>query len=278
LTTSSSGIILRPIVEGLPPIWSVEVEPYPDDRPPTGPNLRRFGPIVVPQLYEQIAAHLTGLVLSGALQPGERLPAERDLALQLEVSRSSLREAIAELAVEGILETRRGSGSYVSANARERARARAGIATAARAANASPVALLEARMQIEPAIATLAARRAQPDPVAEELLAVMERQRDPESPTARSAWNDADRLFHRQLARMSGNPVMATIADWVAELMDEPLWQRLRDESVAVPGRMRIHMAEHRMIYESIVGGDVEASAFFVRKHIERVRRYMGLE
>ena len=64
----------------------------------------------------------------------------------------------------------------------------------------------------------------------------------------------------------------------VAAVMDQPLWQRLRDESVAVPGRARLHAAEHRMIYEAIVDGDAEAAAFYATQHIQRVRRYMTLE
>ena len=59
--------------------------------------------------------------------------------------------------------------------------------------------------------------------------------------------------------------------------MDQPLWQRLRDDSIAVPGRTRIHVAEHRMIYEAIVAGDAEAAAFYSLQHINRVRAYMEL-
>ena len=52
---------------------------------------------------------------------------------------------------------------------------------------------------------------------------------------------------------MTDNPVLVALADHVAAVMDQPLWQRLRDESIAVPGRTRLHAAEHRMIYEAIV-------------------------
>jgi DNA-binding FadR family transcriptional regulator len=90
-------------------------------------------------------------------------------------------------------------------------------------------------------------------------------------------WNASDRLFHRQLAAMTGNPVLLAFADHVATLMDEPLWQRLRDDSIADPGHMRIHVAEHRMIYEAIVSGDGEAAAFYSLQHINRVRAYMEL-
>ena len=137
--------------------------------------------------------------------------------------------------------------------------------------------MLEARAQLEPAVARLAAQRAQPDPAAENLLAAMEAIGDPAEPGARATWSASDRLFHRQLAAMTGNPVLLAFADHVATLMDQPLWHRLRDDSIAVPGRTRIHAAEHRMIYEAIVDGDAEAAAFYSAQHINRVRTYMEL-
>jgi len=76
---------------------------------------------------------------------------------------------------------------------------------------------------------------------------------------------------------MTGNPVLIAFADHVAALMDQPLWHRLRDDSIAAPGRIRIHAAEHRMIYEAIVAGDAEAAAFYSVQHINRVRAYMEL-
>src|SRR5262249_61863815 len=100
----------------------------------------------------------------------------------------------------------------------------------------------------------------------------MEAATDPEDPAARATWNASDRLFHRQLAAMTGNPVLLAFADHVAALMDEPLWQRLRDDSIATPGRTRIHVAEHRMIYEAIGEGNSEAAAFYSARHLHPVR------
>jgi DNA-binding FadR family transcriptional regulator len=71
--------------------------------------------------------------------------------------------------------------------------------------------------------------------------------------------------------------VLATLAGHVADVMDQPLWQRLRDDSVADAAHKRIHVAEHRMIYEAIVAGDAEAAAFYSLQHINRVRAYMEL-
>jgi DNA-binding FadR family transcriptional regulator len=127
---------------------------------------------------------------------------------------------------------------------------------------------------LEPQVAALAARTGRPDPYAEELLVRMDRAAE-ESDGA--GWNEGDRLFHRQIAVMTANPVLVALADHVAAVMDQPLWQRLRDELVAAPGRARLHAAEHRMIYEAIVGTDPEAAAFYANQHIQRVRRYMTL-
>ncbi|MGZ4278276.1 MAG: FadR/GntR family transcriptional regulator [Solirubrobacteraceae bacterium] len=229
-----------------------------------------------PQLYERIAARLAEDVRSGALAPGERLPGERELARRLGVGRSSVREAIAALQVDGIVVTRPGSGTYVADDGVRRAADREPGGAAP--ADASPSALLEARALLEPQVAALAARRAGRDAEAERLLEAMEAVDDAGSPTGRLAWNDADRLFHRRLAVMTGNPVLAALADHVAAVMDQPLWQRLRDDSVAVAGRMRLHVAEHRMIYEAVVSGDAAAAEFYAAQHIDRVRRYMTLD
>ena len=82
-------------------------------------------------------------------------------------------------------------------------------------------------------------------------------------------------MFHRQIGVMTGNPVVIAICDQLAEIMDQPLWRRLRDDSLSDASRMRIHIAEHRMIYEAVIEGDAEAAELYSRQHIRRVRRYM---
>jgi DNA-binding FadR family transcriptional regulator len=234
-----------------------------------------LGPLRVEQVYEQIAARIMQDIRAGLLTPGQRLPSERELARQMEVGRSSVREAIGVLQVDGIVETRPGSGSFIAADAPERLRAEPQSVLVAH--DASPFALLEAREAFEPAVARLAAMRARRDPIVERLLEDMERLSDPGSPEERSIWSDADRLFHRQIGVMTANPVVVAFYDQIAEIMDQPLWRRLRDDSLSRPGRMQIHIAEHRMIYEAVIDGDLEAAELYARHHIRRVRRYMTL-
>jgi DNA-binding FadR family transcriptional regulator len=220
----------------------------------------------VRQRYEQVADRIAADIRAGRLAPGERLPSERDLTRRLEVGRASVREAIAALQVAGMIETRPGSGSFVAAGADELTRD---------AHDSSPSDLLEARTLLEPAVARLAAQRGRPDADAEKLLAEME---EAAAHGDLAGWNDCDRRFHQRIAALTGNPVLVELADHIAAVMDEPLWQRLRDDSIATAGRTTIHLAEHRMIYEAIADGDAEAAALYAHQHIRRVRRYMNLD
>ena len=230
------------------------------------PLLQPTGPLYEPQRYERIADRIAADIRAGRLAPGAKLPGERELARRLEVGRASVREAIGALQLRGVLETRPGSGSFVAADALER------LGGELSAHDASPFDLLETRLLLEPGVAALAARRGRRDPETEALLDAMDAA---EGAGDRAGWNDGDRRFHRQLAALTANPVLLGLADHVAALMDQPLWQRLRDDSVAQPGRARIHAAEHRMIYEAIVDGDPAAASFYATQHLERVRRYM---
>jgi DNA-binding FadR family transcriptional regulator len=230
-----------------------------------------WAPLEQPQRYERIAARLAADVRAGRLAPGERLPSERELARRRGVGRASVREALAALALHGVLETRPGSGSFVAADAHAHVAEEDGAGPPV--PDASPSELLETRMLLEPQVARLAAGSARRDAELERLLDVMETR-----PDDRAAWNDADRRFHHRIAAISGNAVLVAMAGHVAALMDQPLWQRLRDESIANAGHARIHTAEHRLIHEAIADGDGDAAAFHAARHLERVRRYMTLD
>jgi DNA-binding FadR family transcriptional regulator len=234
-----------------------------------------LGPLRVEQVYEQIARRIVQEIQAGLFAPGQRLPSERELARQMEVGRSSVREAIGMLQLDGIVETRPGAGSFVAADALQRLREEP--ASELFTHDASPFALLEAREAFEPAVASLAATRAARDPLVEKLLADMERLSDPASADERAIWSEADRLFHRQIGAMTGNAVVLGLCDQIAQIMDQPLWRRLRDDSIAVAGRMQIHIAEHRMIYEAVADGELDTAAMYARLHLRRVRRYMTI-
>jgi GntR family transcriptional repressor for pyruvate dehydrogenase complex len=232
-------------------------------------------PLRSSQLYEQIAGRLTAKIRSGRLAPGDRLPSERELAKALGVSRPSVREAVAFLQNQRVIETRPGSGSFVAVRAPELVREHA-----ADVPDVSPVALLDARALLEPAAAAHAATVGGTSGRAEELLDRMDElaEGDPGDPTQRREWSEGDRELHRLFAAMGTNSILEQMAAHVHRLMGQPLWLRFRDEAASTARRLRIYGAEHRLIYDSIDNGRVEQARLHAGEHVKRARRDMTLE
>jgi DNA-binding FadR family transcriptional regulator len=227
------------------------------------------------QVYEQVADKIRESIDNGHFPVGTRLPAERVLASRFGVSRPAVREAIGALQNEGRVFTKQGSGTYVNAlpDTSAAATAQSNTGNLPPDADLSPLATLEVRLLLEPTIARLAARQHRHDPLAEQYLAMMTSVHDISDPQQQALWHESDRLFHRQLAAMTCNPLIIKIADEISKSMDQPLWQRLRDDGIYDPGRIQLYVAEHQLIYEAIINGDADAAAFYVEGHIKRVRK-----
>ncbi|MER1966795.1 GntR family transcriptional regulator [Castellaniella sp. GW247-6E4] len=222
------------------------------------------------QIYEQVADQIRAGIADGTYRPGSRLPAERSLAQRLKVSRPAVREAIGALQNEGMVVTRQGSGTYVTEQDEPPP-----AASAAEPAEAdfSPNGALEVRLLIEPAIARLAARRRKRNLLAETYLSKMAAVKDITDPQQQALWSECDRLFHRQLAVMAEDALILKIAEEIARTMQQPLWNRLRDDGIYDPERIQLYVAEHRLIYEAIVSGDEGSAAFYVEGHLKRVQK-----
>jgi len=223
------------------------------------------------QIYEQVADQIRAGILSGVYAFGSRLPSERDLAQRLRVSRPAVREAIGALQNSGLVVTRHGSGTYVAVEPSTPAAVTAQAFTPE--ADTSPISTLRARMIVEPAVARLAAQRACRNKDAERFLDRMSEVQDITDERQQDIWSESDRMFHRQIAVMTGDPLLIKIAEELAKGMDQPLWKRLRDDGIYEASRIQLYVAEHRLIYEAIVSGDASAAAFYVQEHLKRVER-----
>src|SRR5258707_11107974 len=152
-------------------------------------------------------------IRNGQFAPEARLPSERELAARFGVGRPAVREALGALQNEGLVSTRRNSGTYVCADALQRLSSARATDGASADADISPTSALDVRLILEPAIARRAATHAQRDELAEHYLAQMDSIDDVSDAVQRALWNDSDRLFHRQLAAMSGDALLVKIAD-----------------------------------------------------------------
>ncbi len=218
---------------------------------------------VEPQrLYRQIAEQLRALMTSGEFEPGARLPAERDLAKQLGVSRPSVREALIALEVEGWVEVRTGSGVYVL---ERKHRSRAGDRKVP-AAEWGPLELIRARRVIEGEIASLAATQAKRKDIQAIAAAIDSMAEDADRGVAPLA---GDRAFHTAIAQACGNVVLLETVQTFWDARHGPLFERLGDYFESVPS-WRKAIGEHEVVLEAIRGHDGDAARAAMQQHMDK--------
>jgi GntR family uxuAB operon transcriptional repressor len=215
-----------------------------------------------PRLYRKIADRVGRLIDRGEFALGGRLPAERDLAKRLSVSRPTVREAIVALEIAGRVEVRVGSGVYVT-------RAPANGAPVLDADELGPFDVFQARWIVEAETAALAARHATPADIKRIAAAFKELAADARSrrPNAR-----ADGRFHKLIAEASRNRALAVMVDTLWEQRYRPIQQRL-NELVASSERRRQNIAEHKAILDAITRSDARAARSAMRRHLRNVFR-----
>jgi DNA-binding FadR family transcriptional regulator len=218
---------------------------------------------VEPQrLYRQIAEQVRSLIVGGEFDVGARLPAERDLAKQLGVSRPSVREALIALEVEGWVEVRTGSGVYVL----DRAGPRNGSGVKVPPTEWGPLELIRARRVIEGEIASLAAQHAKRRHVDTIAQAIQFMKDDADRGVAPLA---GDRAFHTAIAQACDNVVLLETVQTFWDARRGPLFERLGDYFETVPS-WRMAIAEHEAVLEAIRARDGEAARAAMQQHMDK--------
>src|SRR5258706_1483976 len=236
----------------------------------SSPKLARAGETPVykvvrtSRLYEQIVQQIEASVLDGSLKPGDQLPAERELAQRLGVSRTAVREAVKALREKGLVEAYSGRGTFVTDGTTQAARQSFDLMVKLGQQEGSPH-LAELRLILEPGIAAMAAERVKDEDLAamREAVAVMERsQKDPE------AYIEADLDFHLALAEAAANPLILSLIDSIVGLLRE---QRIKIFNVeGGPQRGQVH---HKRILEAMERRDAEMARGAIRAHRQQVRQ-----
>ena len=213
-----------------------------------------------PRLYRVVADRIQELIRNDSIQPGERLPSERDLATKLAVSRASLREALIALELGGVIEVRGGSGVYVSEQPDED--------KALPEAGPGPFEVLSARRLIESEIAAIAARVATDSAIDAILKAVQEMEKHHAN---YSSNEQADRNFHIAIARATGNSALVGALDYLWDQRGR-LWHKLKEHFQTEELRQET-LTDHRRILEAIAAHDPAGARKAMRAHLERVTR-----
>ena len=220
-----------------------------------------LGPVTAVPAYELVLEQLRRSIHLCHFGPGDRLPAERELARQLGVSRTTVREAVRVLEGEGLVETRRGSfgGSFVRpqtvrpADLKRRLREFEDI--------------IDFRLVVEPAAARLAAeRRTKAEITAlQRAFARLDEIAATGAEGVVSEWVRADGDYHGLIARLARNDRLARAIEEARAGMFVPVgavWPRIETRA------HRMHAA----IQEAVVGGNPDAAYAAMTEHIEETR------
>jgi DNA-binding FadR family transcriptional regulator len=214
------------------------------------------------RLYRQIAGQIAALIDNGEFPAGSRLPAERELASLLGVSRTSVREAIISLEIAGRVEVRVGSGIFV---------AQPGAAQIAGLADdgPSPFELLAARRLIEGEVAALAARTIEKADIAQLRDTIVRMREDADDFTKRDA---ADREFHVRIGAATGNGSLALVVDGLWQQRRGKLWARI--EAYFHTQKIRAAtLVDHNAIVDALERHDAAAARDAMHKHLAHVER-----
>jgi GntR family transcriptional regulator, transcriptional repressor for pyruvate dehydrogenase complex len=212
-----------------------------------------------PTVTDEAIAKIREMIVSGRWRPGDRLPREADLAVQLGLSRNSLREAVRALALVHVLEVRQGDGTYVSSLEPDLLLETTSFVTHL-LQDHTVLELFEVRRLLEPAAAALAAVRMDASGRAR-LKAELDRMR---AAGAVEELVDADMAFHSAIAAAAGNAVLCALLDGLAaRTMRARLW-RGRTDVQAIADTL----TEHVRIYEAIMSRDPDLSRAQAAAHI----------
>ena len=215
------------------------------------------------RLYRQIAEQLRPLITAGEWAVGARLPAERDLARQLGVSRPSVREALIAMEVEGWVEVRTGSGVYV-------------LDRNSRASQASrvqqlapdewgPLELIRARRVVEGEVAAMAATQAKRRHLHAMGKALDSMQADADQGVLPL---EGDRAFHSAIAESCANVVLMETVQRFWDARRGPLFERLGGHFETVDS-WRAAIAEHQAIFAAIRNHDPLAARLAMHAHMD---------
>jgi GntR family transcriptional repressor for pyruvate dehydrogenase complex len=212
------------------------------------------------KVYEDVAKQIERLILK-KLKPGDKLPSERELAEMLQVSRSSIRDAIRGLELMGLVEPRQGAGTIVRELSAESLLNP--FASALKHRHELVSELLDFRKMLEPPLAARAATHATADEISE-MEEILQRQQKKLADGEAAIAEDAE--FHYSVALASGNSVVLKLLDMVMDLLRDT-----RERSLQLEGRPQKSLAGHRRILAAIKRHDAEAAKAAMRRHIEDI-------
>jgi GntR family transcriptional regulator, transcriptional repressor for pyruvate dehydrogenase complex len=219
-------------------------------------------------LTMQVVDHVRSLIESGTLQPGDKIPPEREFARTLKISRASLRAGIGYLAAMGVMKIRHGVGTFVADGPPDFGKASLSLMGALHGFQTWQ--MFEARIILESSLAALAAERGREEhhtAMAEEVAEMFATIDTPLD------YLIHDVLFHRIIAQASGNPILAAVMETVTSSMYDK-----RRKTVERATDLRESAEMHREIYRAIRARKPDEAKTLMEKHLRMAQTAQGVE
>lgn len=225
---------------------------------------RDFEPIPRRKLYQEVLERLTARISEGAYAPGDKLPSERELMSLFGVGRPAIREAMQSLERMGLISISHGERARVTAPDAGAVIAQV-AATARHMLITSPKTLehlKEARLFFEVGMVRIAAAAAGDEDIARLRVRLDDHIASLDD---LGGFLEKDKLFHREIAAIGGNPIYAAVSQAVFEWLEE-----FHAELVRAPGAEQVTLAEHTAIFEAIAARDPDRAAEAMEAHLRR--------
>lgn len=224
-----------------------------------------FNPVSSNKLYIQIYNQVLSQIQSGAFKIGDKLPTERELCEQFNVSRAPIRQALSALELNGYIYSRQGEGVYVKSSQSTVESQQSDIILEA----VSPEDIVEARMAIEPVIVKLAAQRATEEDI-EGLRTTINKM---EEEIKEGVYvPETDETLHNQIAAASQNELFIKFMSAISNAMkQQEMWKFIRDRTVTRPDYRDTNFKEHQMLIKAIEAHDEEAAVKLMTAHMNNL-------
>jgi GntR family transcriptional regulator, transcriptional repressor for pyruvate dehydrogenase complex len=215
------------------------------------------------RIFEQVLEQIRQQIISGAIQPGDRLPPERTLAELVGVHRNPIREALKILEYMGIIESKPGVGTILCNVNKDILTERV-----SKISRFSPRSflfeLIELREALEPHMAALAAERASEEDLDAMKAAIADLKVEVLQGKNLSS---ADERLHLSIAKATHNNTFLRIAEPVMAMLAE-----FRENSLKIPGRRKAIFIEHEKIYKAIRSRNPKTARATMKRHLEQIR------
>lgn len=220
------------------------------------------------KVYEEVIEQIKDMIYNGILKKGDKLPSERDMVEELQVSRTSVREALRSLEVIGLIESRQGEGNFIKESFEDGLIEPLSVMFMLKDSKSEEI--LELRKIIEIGTVQLAAERINSN----ELKELEELKEKLKIPNNEEILAEIDREFHYKIAAASKNFLLLGVLNAISSLMESYI-KYARKNILEEEGNRQILIKQHEDVFTALNNKDENEAVKAMTKHLDFANKYM---